>query len=303
MTLQHNSPIRESELIINPDGSIYHLHLRPEHIADTIITVGDPDRVDMVSKYFDRIEHKIQKREFITHTGYIGNKRITVISTGIGTDNIDICFNELDALVNIDFATRQVRPDLRRLDFIRIGTSGCLDADIELNSFLASSFGLGMDGLMLYYEFENSPRAEALAQELQAYSQKNNIRFPLPLTTAEASDELMQLFAPKGGIMQTGITLTATGFYAPQNRQLRVKSSMGNVLDALADFRFDELSITNFEMETSGIYGLAQALGHRAISLNALIANRPRGLFSADPYAAVDKLIQYSLEKIALGSK
>jgi uridine phosphorylase len=293
-----SEPIRASELIINPDGSIYHLHLQPEQIADTIITVGDPDRVDMVSKYFDRIEHKIQKREFITHTGYIGRKRVSVISTGIGTDNIDICFNELDALANIDFATRQIRPQLRQLNFIRIGTSGCLQADTPLDSFLASSFGVGMEGLMLYYDYKNTAEAEALQNALNAYAAQMGISFPLPISTSQASAELLQLLAGEGSPIHTGITITATGFYAPQNRSLRLPSRLGNTLEKLSSFSFQGQAVTNFEMETSAIYGLATALGHRALSLNALIANRPRGVFSADPYAAVDKLIQYTLAKI-----
>lgn len=288
--------IPESELILNPDGSVYHLHLLPEQIAPTIITVGDPERVDMVSRYFDHVEHRVQKREFITHTGRIGNNPVTVISTGIGTDNIDICLNELDALVNIDLPTRTVKAQHTALDIVRIGTSGCLHDDIPLGSFLASDYGLGLDGLMLYYEAPQHPKADALYDALWAYARANNQRFPLPPTVAKASESLLQRFASEE--ILHGITLTATGFYAPQNRQLRVKSTINELLELLRGFSFEDLRITNFEMETAGIYGLCEIFGHRALSLNVLIANRQAGQFIAEPYKAVDKLIQYTLGRL-----
>ncbi len=288
--------IPESELILNPDGSVYHLHLLPEQIAPTIITVGDPDRVDMVSRHFDHIEHRVQKREFITHTGRIGSRAVTVISTGIGTDNIDICLNELDALVNIDLHTRTVKEQHTALDIVRIGTSGCLHNDIPLGSFLASDYGLGLDGLMLYYEAPQHRRADALYDALWAYAREKKVRFPLPPTVAKGSEILLQRFASEQ--ILHGITLTAPGFYAPQNRQLRVKSTMSDLLDMLVGFSYENLRITNFEMETAGIYGLCEILGHRALSLNVLIANREAGKFIADPYTAVDKLIKFSLDRL-----
>lgn len=300
MTLENSQAIRASELIINPDGSIYHLHLRPEQLADTIFTVGDPDRVDMVSKYFDEVEFKIRKREFATHTGRIGNKQVTVISTGIGTDNIDICFNELDALANIDFETRQVKTELKQLDIIRLGTSGCLLPNIPVDSLLASAYAVGMEGLMLYYDFENTADANALKEELAAFATAHNLTFPIPFTTAQASNKLLDLYAPASSEIHRGITITATGFYAPQNRQLRVKSNVaGSIIDKLGDFAFKEHKISNLEMETSGIYGLSTALGHNALSLNALVANRANGIFSTDPYQIVDKLIKETLERFA----
>ena len=300
MNFDNSQAIRASELIINPDGSIYHLHLRPEHLADTIFTVGDPDRVDMVSKYFDEVEFKIRKREFATHTGRIGNKRVTVISTGIGTDNIDICFNELDALANIDFETRTVKSALKQLDIIRLGTSGCLLPNIPIDSMLASAYSVGMEGLMLYYDFENTADANALKVALTEFAATHNLQFPIPFTTAQASQKLLDLYAPENADIHRGITITATGFYAPQNRQLRVKSNVaGSIIEKIGDFNFKGHQISNLEMETSGIYGLSTALGHNALSLNALVANRANGIFSTDPYKIVDKLIRETLERFA----
>ncbi len=290
-----SKPILDSELILNPDGSVYHLHLLPEQIATTIITVGDPDRVEAVSQHFDEIECKVHKREFITHTGRIGSKRLTVISTGIGTDNIDICMNELDALVNIDLKTRQIKDEHTQLTFVRVGTSGCLDKTLSLDSFLASAYGIGMDGLMNYYDVPYSADELALQQGLNQHVTTRKYEFPLPITASAAHSDLRQLF----GDLQQGITLTATGFYAPQGRQLRLKSRANGLFDVFDGFAHDGIRVTNFEMETAAIYGLANSLGHRAISLNALIANRVTGQFSANPYQTVQKLIQYTIEKLA----
>lgn len=283
--------IADSELILNPDGSVYHLNIRPEHLARTIITVGDPDRVGKVSQHFDEVEFSIRKREFCTHTGRLGNKRLTVISTGIGTDNIDIVFNELDALVNIDLENRCIKEQHTSLDFIRIGTSGCLQADVPLDASLVSSHGLGTDGLGLFYDYESKDSDTALLQSIQAHCP-----FPLPPYLSAGSASLAEAICPD---FLRGITATCTGFYGPQGRELRLRSRIGGLLPRLATFKgTDGTRITNFEMETAGIYLMANLLGHRAISCNALIANRARGEFSKDPSAAVDNLITNVLERI-----
>jgi uridine phosphorylase len=288
--------IQDAELILNADGSIYHLHLQPEHIADNIITVGDPDRVERVSKYFDRIEHKVHKREFYTHTGYIGQKRLTVISTGIGTDNIDIVLNELDALANVDLNNRTVKNSLKSLNIFRIGTSGAMRADIPVDSFLVSNFGVGMDGLLNYYDRTLNQREQALNRLINECLKENVVAIGVQPTVAEASSALISLFEKKE--WHQGITLTATGFYAPQNRMIRAKPQLSDLFTKLEDISFEGLKITNLEMETAAIFGLANILGHKAISLNAILANRRTGQFSADPDKVVDKLIQETLEII-----
>lgn len=284
--------IAQSELILNPDGSIYHLHLRPEEVAETIITVGDPDRVAEVSKYFDSIELKRQKREFVTHTGYIGKKRVSVISTGIGTDNIDIVFTELDALFNIDLQTREVKENQTILDFIRIGTSGALQADIDVDSLLISSHGLGLGGLMLYYDFEENQTEKQLKESIE-----NQLVTPLPIATYlyENSKDLADKIGPD---MLRGVTATCPGFYAPQGRELRGKVRNKKMLDELRTWSYEGLRITNFEMETAGIYGMARMLGHRAISCNAILANRANGTFSSDPKGVTKGLIEKVMSRI-----
>lgn len=284
--------LSESDLIINPDGSIYHLNLLPEDIADTVITVGDLDRVPEVSKYFDRIELKKGKREFITHTGYIGNKRITVISTGIGTDNIDIVFNELDALVNIDFDTRTVKDQLKSLNIIRIGTSGAVQTDIPMGTVLASSYGLGFDALMHYYEQELSSEEQALLNDINIHFK--GLEGIKPYLT-KADESLMQQFAHD---MPTGITTTAPGFYAPQGRQVRAKNAVANFIGQLNSFQSNANRITNLEMETAGIYALAKTLGHKALSINAILASRVKFEFSSNPNVIVEKAIKTILERI-----
>jgi uridine phosphorylase len=288
--------IQDAELILNADGSIYHLHLQPEHIADNIITVGDPDRVERVSKCFDRVEHKVHKREFYTHTGYIGQKRLTVISTGIGTDNIDIVLNELDALANVDLNNRTVKNSLKSLNIFRIGTSGAMRADIPVDSFLVSNFGVGMDGLLNYYDRTLNQREQALNRLINECLKENVVAIGVQPTVAEASSALISLFEKKE--WHQGITLTATGFYAPQNRMIRAKPQLSDLFTKLEDISFEGLKITNLEMETAAIFGLANILGHKAISLNAILANRRTGQFSADPDKVVDKLIQETLEII-----
>lgn len=284
--------IEDSELILNKDGSVYHLHLRPEHLANEIITVGDPDRVKEVSKHFDSIEFKTNKREFVTHTGYIGKKRITVISTGIGTDNIDIVFNELDALVNIDLETRTIKDEKTSLNIIRVGTSGTLQEDIPIDSILLSSFGLGLDGLMNYYAHENNNIENSILREIN-----QKVKLPIKACIAEGSKKLIDLY--KNENVYYGITLTATGFYGPQGRKLRLNPIMDNFIDDLAQLQFEGgHRITNLEMETAAIYGLGNLLGHHCLSVNGIIANRQTKEFSKQPKVIVEKAIQLSLDKI-----
>lgn len=282
-----------ADLIINEDGSIYHLNLLPEDIADTVITVGDMDRVAEVSKYFDTIEVKKGKREFITHTGYLGKKRITVLSTGIGTDNIDIVFNELDALVNIDFETRTVKKDLTSLQIIRVGTSGAIQPDIPMGTILASSYGLGLDALMHYYQQEHSGDEHNMLDQIQSHF--THIKGIQPYVTA-ASNELLQTV---GKNMAQGITVTAPGFYAPQGRQVRAKNAVPGLIEQLNSFKFDQHRITNLEMETAGIYALAKVLGHKALSVNAILASRVKFEFSTEPNKIVEQAIKMVLENLA----
>lgn len=288
------SSIGSSELILNPDGSIYHLNLFPEDIASTIITVGDPDRVGEVSKYFDSIEVKKGKREFHTHTGYFAGKRLTVISTGIGTDNIDIVLNELDALANIDFASRQVKDEKKQLSFIRIGTSGSIQPDIPVDSFLMSTSAIGLDGLLHFYG-DGQHRNKAMESEFMKHSGWH--KFHIAPYAVDFDAVLAEVFTSNQ--MQMGITVTNSGFYGPQGRSLRLAPRIRYFHKLLIEFQFQDQRITNLEMETAGIYGLAKLLGHRAVSLNAILANRATGEFSTQPGKTVDSLIQYVLKKIA----
>lgn len=283
--------IAESELIINNRGAIYHLDCIPTEIATNIITVGDPDRVKEVSKHFDKIECKNQHREFVTHTGYIGNKRISCISTGIGTDNIDIVLNELDALVNIDFTTRQIKEQLTHLNIIRIGTSGSLQKNIQVDSFVTSSHGLGIDNLLNFYLLQNNNEEEQLVQQFITQTQLHN-KFAHPYISS-ASGFLLKHFVT--GFHQ-GITVTCPGFYGPQGRVLRMGLANAALIDNLTTFSFGNHRISNFEMETAGIYGLGKILGHHCLSLNAIVANRITKEFSKDANAAVENLIKKSLQ-------
>ncbi|MFT6335903.1 MAG: uridine phosphorylase [Halioglobus sp.] len=284
--------IPESELIINQDGSIYHLKLKPGQIAQDIITVGDPDRVERVTKHFDSIEFEISKREFKTVTGSYNGKRLTVISTGIGTDNIDIVLTELDALVNVDFETRQKKDEHTELRIYRVGTSGSLLAGLELNTILVSEMAIGLDGLMHYYERTQST-AEDIITEIakETLSTLPNI-YPYG---SSASKQLVEQFSHLG---MKGITITATGFYGPQGRSVigRPKSSI--FIDDLAKQRYGDLRFTNLEMETAGIYGMATMLGHQAISINAILANRADMTFSDRGGELVDDLIEKVLDII-----
>jgi uridine phosphorylase len=283
--------ISEADFIINPDGSVYHLNLLPEDIADTIITVGDPDRVEEVSKYFDEIELKKGKREFITHTGRLGKNRITVISTGIGTDNIDIVLNELDALVNIDFETRLVKEQLKSLNIIRIGTSGSIRKDIPVGSILASTHGLGLDALMDYYEPNNAIEDVYLQQKITQHLNHSNLR---PYLTA-GSKTLLHKF---GYDLLQGITVTAPGFYAPQGREVRAKLKIDGLIDKLSSFQHQKQKLTNLEMETAGIYALANIFGHQALSINAILAQRKKLEFAKNPQKIIEKMIKLVLDRI-----
>lgn len=283
-----------SELIINPDGSAYHIGLVSSQIPDHIITVGDQERVSEVSKHFDKITFTKQTREFKSCGGSIGNKDVLVISTGIGTDNIDIVFNELDALANINFATRSQNEILRQLSFFRIGTSGALIAEVPLDSFLISQYAIGLDSLMHYYE-----RQYDVVQSNISKTVNEVLQAQIPNAAAYVSAGSKDLIALFDDSFIKGITITAPGFYAPQGRQLRAMNKSKDYLEDLRKLEFEGHRITNFEMETSGIYGLAEVLGHKAISLNAMIANRATQQFSPDYKKTVNQLILKTIEVIA----
>ena len=286
--------IAESELIINSRGAVYHVDLRPEELAQNIIIVGDPDRVGMVSKYFDKIEVKRRHREFVSHTGTIGNKRITCTSTGIGPDNIDIVLNEFDALINIDFETRMIKKDLTTLNIMRIGTSGSLQADVPVDSWVAGTHGLGLDNLLNYYRLEHNEQEKELLQSFVTHTQLHSQICNPYISLASAS--LIKHFVD--GFHQ-GITVTCPGFYGPQGRVLRLGIRNPELIDRLTQFRFGQYRITNFEMETSAIYGLGRLLGHHCLSLNAIIANRIAKEFTKDAHTLVDGLIKKVLETIS----
>jgi uridine phosphorylase len=282
-----------SELILNADSSIYHLNLLPEDIATTIITVGDPDRVSDVSKYFDSIEIKKGKREFLTHTGVLNGKRISVVSTGIGTDNIDIVFNELDALVNIDFETRTAHEEIKQLQFIRIGTSGAIQSEIPIDSFLLSEYSLGFDSLLHYYESDHIQQIDIAKKFVEHFNWSDLKSHPYVVKSDEVLAEKLS-----SNRIRFGLTATNTGFYGPQGRMLRTAIRERELISKLASFRYGELKITNLEMETSGIYGLSRLMGHQAVSMNCILANRITGEFSKNPEKAMAELIRYTLSKL-----
>ncbi|MGJ5640957.1 nucleoside phosphorylase [Formosa sp. S-31] len=285
--------IKESELILNPDGSIYHLNLKPEHIADTVILVGDQGRVSKISKHFDTIEYSIQKREFKTETGIYKGKRITVLSTGIGCDNIDIVLNELDALVNIDFKTRTIKSELKRLNIIRVGTSGSLQKEIDVDAFLVGTHGLDFSGMLHFYDLK-SICDSAFEDAFISYTNWNPEKSrPLLIAGSQYLENHFNTDATK-----SGITATASGFYGPQGRKLRLDIEDDTLNDHIHSFSFNNLKITNLEMETAAIYALSKLLGHEALSINAIIANRAAGTFSKNPGLAIEKLILYTLDKI-----
>jgi uridine phosphorylase len=288
-------PIKNSELILNPDGSVYHLNLKPENISDTIIFVGDQDRVEKITKHFDSIEFSTQKREFKTQTGYFQDRRITVLSTGIGPDNIDIVLNELDALVNIDLKTRQPKTELSSLNIIRIGTSGSLQADIPVDSFLISTHALDVNGMLHFYQIEGISNPEIEDEFIRHTDWDKNKARPIIINNSK----YLQKYFESDKIYK-GMTGTAGGFYGPQGRVLRLPLKDPSLNSKLESFNHKDFRITNFEMETSVIYGLSKLLGHEALSLNAIIANRANGDFSKDLKKTVDKLIIYTLERIVI---
>lgn len=283
--------LKASELILNSRGAIYHLDLLPSELANTVFLVGDPDRVEKVSAYFDRIEHKIQHREFISHTGFIGQNRYTVISTGIGPDNIDIVMNELDALCSIDFQSRAYLAEKRSLRIIRIGTSGSLQADIPVDSFVASAYALGTDGVLNFYPFEPNERELKIQNDFI-----RSMAYPAELAKPYfvAGDEGLLKALTQNAF--SGVTITAPGFYAPQGRNLRGGLKYPQLIDQFQHWKSEELRATNFEMETSMIYGLSRMFGHKACSMSAIVANRANGTFSTQAADTIDRLIRYTLD-------
>jgi len=286
--------IEESELILNPDGSVFHLHLHPENIGETVILVGDPDRVEGVSKYFDKIEFKARNREFITHTGVLNGKTISALSTGIGTDNIDIVVTELDALCNIDLETRTEKETHQSLNLIRIGTSGSLQEDIPVDTPVASRISVGFDGLLNFYAGRDSV-CDLVAEDLFTQTMAWNTKLAAPYFV-NCSDQLFsQIF---GNGMVEGINISAPGFYGPQGRVLRLPIVDPDINDKISQFSYHGLRISNYEMESSAIYGLSKLLGHNALTICSIIANRMRKEYSKDYKKSVDLLIQQILERV-----
>ncbi|MDH5365398.1 MAG: nucleoside phosphorylase [Cyclobacteriaceae bacterium] len=283
-------PISESDLIINKDGSVYHLNLKPEHLSDTIITVGDPSRVYSVSEHFDHIDFEMNKREFITHIGKYKGKKITVISTGIGTDNIEIFLNEIDALANINLETREVKSRRKKLKIIRIGTSGALQEDIPLGSHLVSDYAVGFDTLMYFYNLTQSKYEREIAEEI-----KECTGIGFTPYVVRGSQKLKDQY---GEGMLVGNTITCPGFYAPQGRKLRLELKHPKLIENLNYYHKDNFWITNFEMETAGYYALAKLMGHEMLSINAIIANRVKNKFSKSVNKIVDALIVKVLDRI-----
>ncbi|KAF0198875.1 MAG: uridine phosphorylase [Bacteroidetes bacterium] len=287
------SRIGESELILNADGSVYHLKLKPEDLAGNIIVVGDPGRVASVSKHFDRIEVSRQNREIVTHTGYIGEKRLTVLSTGMGTDNIDIVLNELDALVNIDLDKREAKAGHTALNIIRLGTSGALQAGIPVDSVVASTYGIGLDGMLYYYKDLAGVLDREITEEFIRQTSWPAV-FPRPYAVACSPDLLNHVGK---GFLQ-GMTATAPGFYGPQGRILRLETTHPDLNQAIGDFNLDGKKVFNFEMETSALYGLSRMLGHNALTVCAIVANRVEKKYSKDYHPVIESLIVNVLEKL-----
>ncbi|GAB3648188.1 nucleoside phosphorylase [Echinicola sediminis] len=286
-----NKTIPASELIINPDGSIYHLNLKPEFLASSVITVGDPERVAKISRYFDEIEVKVAKREFVTHTGIYRGKRLSVMSTGMGTDNIEIFMTELDALVNIDLKTRKVKDKLTSLDIVRVGTSGSMQEDIPAGALVASAYGVGLDTLMQYYQASCSGKEEEIGKAVQ-------LALGLGFTPYCFEGDRALLDKLCQGEMIKGNTVTCPGFFGPQGREVRLKPSIPDIMERLAKVNVDGFRLTNFEMETAGYYAMGRMLGHRVLSLNAIVANRVSQEFVKDADEVVERLIVHTLENI-----
>jgi uridine phosphorylase len=284
--------IAPTELILNPNGSIYHLQLLPKQLAENVIIVGDPGRVNTVSALFDKVVCRVQNREFLTHTGLFNGKPVSVISTGIGTDNIDIVMNELDALVNIDLKKRTVKAKKISLNIVRVGTSGALQKDISVGSFIVSEYGLGLDGLLNYYDrikVDEKNISDSFKKHM-AWSRK----LPSPYTV-KGSHKLIEMI---GSGMIKGITATAPGFYAPQGRSLRLSSSIKNLEKKLSSFKYRQLRILNFEMETSAFYGLSKLLGHHACTVCVVVANRITKEFSGNYHPSMQTLIKTVLRRL-----
>jgi uridine phosphorylase len=282
----------EADLVLNPDGSVYHLNLHPKHISDTILTVGDPSRVNVISKFFDSIEFEMNRREFITQVGTYRGKRVTVISTGIGTDNIEIFFTEVDALVNIDLKTRQPKARRRKLNILRIGTSGALQEDIPLGSYLLSDYAVGFDNLMSFYNLPQDELEQAVGEDI-----RKRISLPFSPYVVRGSDAMRKKF---GKDMLLGNTITSPGFYAPQGREMRVPIRYPRLLEDLNSYHYSaaDFWLANFEMETAGYYAMGRILGHEVLSANAIIANRISGKFSKDPNQIVEGLIRQVLDRL-----
>jgi uridine phosphorylase len=280
----------ESELVLNKDGSVYHLNLKPQHIADNVIIVGDPSRVYRVSKHFDKIDFEMNKREFITHVGKYKGKKFTVMSTGMGPDNIEIFFTELDALVNIDLKKKVVKPKKRSLNIVRIGTTGSIQEDIPVGAHIASEYGIGLDNLMCFYEYKQNDFENTISAEIQ-----KKAKLPFEPYLAKGSVELLNRISEG---MVIGNTLTSPGFYAPQGRKIRLPIKFPHLLDDLSCYHHDDFWLTNFEMETSALYAMGNMLGHQMLSVNAVIANRIKGTFAKNPYPTIDSLIKKVLDRL-----
>ncbi|MDI9355798.1 MAG: nucleoside phosphorylase [Chitinophagaceae bacterium] len=283
--------IKNTDLILNADGSIYHLHLLSENIARLILVVGDPNRVSQISKYFDRIEFRMQNREFITHTGYIGKKKITALSSGIGTDNVEIVLNELDALVNIDLSSGNIKAEKTTLEIIRIGTSGGLQKDIPVESFLVSEYAIGLDTLGFFYDIPQMDFEKRWAEDMR---EKLEIGFVPYIVKGDDS-----FFKKISSYCIQGNTITVPGFYNPQGRVLRIHNRFSHLVPFLEKYTFENKRMTNLEMETAGYYGMSRMMGHKAISVNAILANRVSDTFSKNPEKTIDTLIQKTLEVIS----
>lgn len=295
--ITHTEPgtsIEPSELVLNPDGSVYHLALRPEQLGDTVLVVGDQGRVERISSRFDRVEHRVQNREFVSHSGTLHGHRITALSTGIGTDNIDIVLNELDALVNIDLAARTPKRETKSLRIIRLGTCGSLQEDIPVDSRIVSAYGVGLDNVLHYYAYESTDAELRLLNDLLTHAAWPD-NLPLPYVAAGDKELVERL----GHGNTVGITLTAGGFYGPQGRQLRLPPSVDGLNEAFSSFAHEGLRATNYEMETSALYGLGGLLGHRVCTVCAVVANRLRKEYSKDHHAAIDRMIAEVLERVA----
>jgi len=286
--------IGDSELIINADGSVFHLHLRPEQLADNIILVGDPGRVSFVASFFDEKECEVENREFRTITGTYNGKRISVVSTGIGCDNCDIVMNELDALANIDFATRTIKPEFKQLNLVRIGTSGGLQPECNLGSFVVSEKSLGFDGLLPFYNgWENFCDIDFSAEFIKQTDFSTMHAFPY---VADANAELVERIAQND--MIRGVTISGNGFYAPQGRELRLKLTDPKLNEKIENFSYNNYKITNFEMESSAIAGLGKMMGHKAMTVCCIIANRLAKKANVDYGQQMEKLIKTVLDRI-----